>query len=496
MGIQRYSASIDTTIANAFKMDLTTRATGSNMGLADTLETFSIYGQASSASSELSRILIQFPVSDISADRTAGTIPASGSVNFFLRMYNAEHPFTLPKNFDLNILAVSRSWEEGYGLDMDEYTDLTYDDIGSNWINAASGSNNWTTAGGDYYTDTSSSFTASFVDGTEDIELDITTLVEQWVNSAGNVLGSKTNYGLGIKFFDAEETAVRSYYTKKFFARDSEFFLKRPTIEARWDSSTKDNQGSFFLSSSLATATENLNTIYIYNNIRGQLRNIPGVDTGTVLVSIYSGSANNTSPLGSKLLLPVGGGVVATGDTNITGGYVSTGVYSASFAYASSSITTIFPVWHDGTTEYNTGSAIEVNTFDSADFNPHPSYVSNVTNLKDSYTRDEKTTRFRLYVREKDWNPNIYTKASSDIATSIIEDAYYRIYRTIDEFEVVAYGTGSTNHTRLSYDASGSYFDFPMDILEAGYMYAFRFTYRMPDGNYREQPEIFKFRVE
>ena len=104
MGIQRYSASIDTTIANAFKMDLTTRATGSNMGLADTLETFSIYGQASSASSELSRILIQFPVSDISADRTAGTIPASGSVNFFLRMYNAEHPFTLPKNFDLNIL--------------------------------------------------------------------------------------------------------------------------------------------------------------------------------------------------------------------------------------------------------------------------------------------------------------------------------------------------------------------------------------------------------
>ncbi|HAI37435.1 MAG TPA: hypothetical protein DCM40_04490 [Maribacter sp.] len=60
----------------------------------------------------------------------------------------------------------------------------------------------------------------------------------------------------------------------------------------------------------------------------------------------------------------------------------------------------------------------------------------------------------------------------------------------------MAYGTGSTNHTRLSYDASGSYFDFPMDILESGYMYAFRFTYRMPDGNYREQPEIFKFRVE
>jgi hypothetical protein len=105
-------------------------------------------------------------------------------------------------------------------------------------------------------------------------------------------------------------------------------------------------------------------------------------------------------------------------------------------------------------------------------------------------------TRFRLYVREKDWDPNIYTKASSDISTSIIEDGYYRVYRTTDEFEVMAYGTGSTNHTRLSYDASGSYFDFPVDILASGYMYAFKLIYKMPDGNYREQPEIFKFRVD
>ena len=63
MGIARYSASFDTTITNAYRMNMTTRATGSNMGLADTLEVFSIYGQQASASSELARILIQFPVS-------------------------------------------------------------------------------------------------------------------------------------------------------------------------------------------------------------------------------------------------------------------------------------------------------------------------------------------------------------------------------------------------------------------------------------------------
>ena len=499
MGIQRYTASLDTTITNAFKMNLRTRATGSNMGLADTLEVFSIYAQANSSSSELARILIQFPVENIATDRTNKDIPESGSVNFFLRMYNAEHPFTLPKNFDLSIKAISRSWQEGFGLDMDEYTDLTYDEHGSNWINAFSGSNNWTTPGGDFYSDSSSSFTASFIDGTEDLEVDVTTLVEQWLTSSN--LGSKTNYGFGIKFFDAQEGETRSYYTKKFFARSSEFVLKRPSIEARWDSSEKDDSGNFFLSSSLATGTENLNTIYLYNNIRGRLRNIPSVKQGNLLVSVYSGSApGNTEPTGDKITLPVGGGVVANNDVNVTGGYVSPGVYSASFAYTGSA-TTIFAVWHnisldqDERTEFHTAS-LTVKTFDSVDYNPSPRYITKITNLKDTYSRDEKTTRFRLYVREKDWSPNNYTKVTSNVPSVVIDDAYYKVFRTIDDFEVVAYGRGTTNHTRLSYDQSGSYFDFPIDILESGFMYAFKFIYRMPDGNYREQTETFKFRVD
>ena len=510
MGIQRYSASIDTTISNAYQMNLRTRATGSNMGLADTLEVFSIYGQESSASSELSRILIQFPVDVISSDRSTGNIPVSGSASFFLKMYNAEHTHTLPKDFKLTIAALTQSWDEGYGLDMDEYKDLTYSGFGSNWIQASSAtlpataSSDWITAGGDFYSDVSSSFTASFEDGTENICVDITTLVEQWLNSTDNVLGQKPNYGVIIKFPDAQEAEKRSYYTKKFFARHSEYVLKRPSIEARWDSSKRDSAGDFYLSSSLATGDENLNTIYLYNNIRGRLRNIPIVEDGAndILVSIYSGSKDNSVPdSGSKYSLPIGGGVVANNDVNVTGGYVSTGIYSASFAYTGSA-TTIFPVWHnislgqETKVEFHTASAITVKTFDSVDYNPHPEYVTSIVNLRDTYHRDEKSTRFRLYIREKDWNPNIYDRATSDIPTAIVEDAHYRIYRTVDEFEVVSYGTGSTEHTKLSYDTSGSYFDFPMEILEAGYMYAIRFIYKMPDGNYREQPEIFKFRVD
>jgi hypothetical protein len=190
MAIKRYYASKDNTITNAFEENLTTRGTDANMGASDILEVFSIYGQASSASAEASRALIKFDctasTNSIQADRTSGAIPASGSVSFYLRLYNAPHGQTLPKSYTMDVSAVSGSWTEGTGLDMETYKDKG----SSNWVSSSDG-NTWTTAGGDYFADTSSSFSASFDDGTEDIELDITTLVEQWLDSAGNVLGSK-----------------------------------------------------------------------------------------------------------------------------------------------------------------------------------------------------------------------------------------------------------------------------------------------------------------
>jgi len=78
----------------------------------------------------------------------------------------------------------------------------------------------------------------------------------------------------------------------------------------------------------------------------------------------------------------------------------------------------------------------------------------------------------------------------------IIEDGYYKVYRTIDDLDVVAYGTGSLNHTRLSFDVSGNYFDLPVELLEKDYMYGIKLLYKLPNGFYKEQPQTFKFRVE
>ena len=529
MAIKRYDATSDNTISNAFKQDLITRATGSNMGEADILEVFSIYGQsavqgtgseAGNNTQELTRFIIQFPVSgssvgEIKADRTSGDIPASGSVQFYLRLYNAKHGQTLPRGAKYVIQAVSQSWSEGTGLDMEEYKNFGT----SNWLQRKD-ETSWGVPGGEYHT---ASYTATNGTlptyeitqdiGTEDFELNITSLVEEWI------VGNQENYGLGVRLTASQEAyfsssagtdntttgvlhnvsgATRSYYTKKLFARGTEFFFKKPTIEARWNSSEKDNRGNFYYSSSLAPAADNLNTLYLYNYIDGQLKNIPDVGTGAVYVRIYSGSANNTEPSGTNLQLSEGGGVVSSQLFYVTGGYESVGIYTASLAITASTtpLTKLFDVWQSSTgVEYFTGSIIPKERV-ASQTNPTKEYVTTVQNLKFSYNTTENA-RFRIFTRPKNWNPNLYVKATSNIENTVIEDAYYKIIRVQDDFEVIPYGTGSEvlNYTRMSYDVSGNYFDLDISLLQSDAMYGLKFSYYV-NGDYQEQPETFTFRVE
>jgi len=475
--IRRYYATKDNSITNAYQENLTTRGTGSNMGASDILEVFSIYGQQASTSSELMRTIIQFDTNQIATDRTAGRIPASGSVSWYLKMFNAPHSQTVPSDFNLIVSAVSGAWEEGYGLDMDYYEDLTKDVIGSNWIRRT-GSTSWTTAGGDYLTDTSSSFTASFSTGLEDMDLDVTTLVEQWVNSGGNVLGSKDNYGFGIKLPDATETAARSFFTKKFFGRDSEFFFQRPVIEARWDSSRQDDRGAFYASSSLAPAADNLNSLFIHNSIRGRLQNIPTLGSNDIYVNLYD-SLGGTKLAGA-----------------FTGSSPSTGIYKCD-VFLETTASTIHDVWFSGSNEYHSGT-ISVKTFASTAYNPESAYVLSMPRLSKEYRKDQ-THRLDLYAREKNWSPNIYTVAiQASIPSLIIPSASFQVRRSIDDFVVVPYGTGSATvaaHTALSYDVSGSYFDLDTTYLEAGYLYEIQYSFYDEENGWEEQPYRFKFRV-
>lgn len=750
MTIKRYTATKDNVISTAFKENLSNRATTSNMGASDVLELFSIFGQSNSSSLERSRIIAQFPVSSISQDRDNEIIPASGSVNFIVRIGNAEHGQTTPSNFTLSLHPLVQTWDEGRGLDMESYLDSD----ASNWLSRSVGAA-WSNTGSSFINTGLVSnnpipmhYTQTFPVGIEDVEMDVTGLVEEWIKSyksnyvqasgaisfsdssqpennswviirgygaqekkfifthrhettgssttntiyvvtgsvgggipetisnlrdsilsnytgvitasidgynlrltqvtggfAGNLALSQSNTqtyftalsssfaggqglencGVLLKLSGAYEDSSleKSFYTKKLFSRTSEYFFKRPVIEARWDDSIKDDRSNIIRSSSLATAAENLNNIYLYNKRRTGYMNIP--NTGSNLVVQFIPSSSETA------VTVTHNGVA---QTYVTASKVSTGIYKATFAYSGSE-TTLRDVWkrdeytatiagaqavatinvdgipvstetftvedttgatgsfifvgganwsdgskdvdgniriglaaladeealidrmvlvfnaqtdiavtavksdsklrltqdntgsignttidlsgvtniahngdntgfHDGVTfvpdshvytGLYTGSAFTVNNDKTYTAYDVPNYLVNITNLKKHYNSNETAT-FRVYTRNKNWKPNIYTVATQTAPVDTIRDAYYKVRRVADDLTIINFSTGSSPYySALSYDASGSYFDLDMSILEPNYLYEISFLYK--DGNnYIEQKERFKFRVD
>ena len=429
-----------------------------------------------------------------------------------MRLFNAQHSRTVPKDYKLVVNPIGTSWQEGVGLDLETYKDTTNGNTGANWMsasnaaswNSVSGGGDWVSSSADYR------YEQTFETGLEDLEIDITPLVEHWI------AGTVNNYGVGVKLSASYEAvgvsggvgndqsvqvnpngATKSYYTKRFFARKTQYFYKRPLIEARWDSSRQDDRGDFYYSSSLAPAGDNLNTLYLYNYVRGALTDIPDITNGDpIFVNLYSGSS---APTGAALIQSIQSSYMphASAPTFATGGWVSTGIYSCSVCLtaATTVVDPLFDVWSSGTVQYSTGSIVPL-TLKAAQTVAKPVYYLNITNLKRDY-RGNENARFNLYIRNKNWQPTIYTVASNTAPATTIPSASYRVYRVMDGYEAVPYGTGSDLYTMLSYDESGNYFDFDMKTLEPGYEYAFRFAFYDPAlVSWSEQAETFRFRVE
>ena len=637
--IKNYTASADNTIVNAFKEDLQNRATGSNTGMADILEVYSVYGRQTTSSQELSRALIKFPIDQIANDRAQSRIPASGSVNFFLNLYDAETSRTVPRNMRLVVNPLYNDWQEGTGLDLEGYRDVTRTREGSNWMmrantpgvaqiikftftedartayagapsvyiklfNSLTRYNVWfktaaesapsadgtekevdisgaankeaiaevfrgvvgglsdftatrdgavvtvTTAalgpstiasivgtlststavtievtqkgtvetpwnsvsgGGDFLSSSTSPdiyadyhYTQLFESGLENLSINITALVERWLQGPGG--GGIANYGMGIKLTSSQEAkgysqdvhassdlptqniqdgATTSYYTKRFFARGTQYYFKRPTIQAKWDSTRRDHRGQFYISSSLAK-DENINDIYFYNYVRGKLRSIPGY---TPTVSIYSSSAG--TPTSTRLQIKNTSNALVD---SVTSTQVETGVYRARLQVVDN-LSVLNDVWSAGTVQVHTGTIYPVSV-GTAVHSREPTYFVNITNLQNSYMSNQ-TARFNVYIREKNWNPTIYSKAVATAPPLTIPTASYRVLRIFDNIEAVAHDTGSgMSASYLSYDVSGNYFDFDMRLLEPDYEYGFKIAFYDNElSSWQEQNEIFKFRV-
>lgn len=455
--IKRYYATKDNTITNAFRENLSEDGQDANMGASDILEAFSIYGQVESSlgvlSAEEARILIEFDITEIEADITAGELDAAAK--YYLKLFNAPHGRTLPLDFQLEVVPLEEAWEEGTGMDMEDYRDLTYGK-GSSWKQKGAGVA-WTTLGGHFPSGTP--VTATFAEGDEDLSVEITTFVNAWRATPAS------NYGLIVKLPSSATAQTRSYYTKMFFARGTSNFFKKPVIEARWDSQTTDHRKTLLSGQS--------NNIYLYNELRGALTNL----TGPVTVSLYE---------------TLGGSPLATA-TDVATTNPETGVYKA-VVTPTTTASTLYDVWSDNGAEVVTGS-ITVATQTPTGTSPIYDLVVSVLNNQDSHYTGQ-TSRFYFYIREKDWSPNIFTTAASRPDSKVYDNLLYKICKVKTDETIFDYDKTTDKTTTLSYDANGNYFDLDISMLEPNYDYEIKLAlFNVMTKSYQELPFKHRFRV-
>jgi len=434
--------------------------TGSNFGASEILHLHKLCGVSGSAgvsaSSSFAHILTRFDIGEIESLIASGEAQY-GNIRFFLKMSDARHDQTLPTSFDVEVQALDKDWDEGKGRDVDSFSDLGV----ANWVKAKSNVY-WTSPGGDTVGVIANTH---FDDGHEDLEVEVTDIVQQWISYNVN------NNGVMIKISSSQEADNNDYYVKMFHGRETFFKDKRPHLEARWDNSERDDRNNFFFDVS--------GTLYLNHLERGQFTNIPQVGTGQLGVKI----------------IDVSGSLISHVTASWTG---FTGRYSASFAIPSGTYSgSLFTdVWHDISNSsrwFMSGTFPISDSLNVTSVQPKR-YYATVTNLKSTYENDE-VVRMNLFIRPHDYSPARVLTASLDANGIVITKAYYRIINDRTDEVVVPFGTGSLEYTRLSYDQRGNSFKIYMNSLSPGNVYRLSFLFDVDGQRQYIDQQGFKFKV-
>lgn len=453
--IYRIYVAKDTFITNVQKNRV--KQTGSNFGGSETLDLFKKAGTSGAigvaGSASLARVLMQFDFSEISSMTASGKAPATGTL-YTLKLKHATTRETLPSSYDVGIVAVSTSWDEGRGLDVDDYNDLGY----ANWDRAKSNVF-WTSIGGDFVTTSSSSF--HFDTGYEDLTVGMSSLVNSWLT------GGLQNNGFMIKLTGSIEldSEYNDYYIKRFYGRTSNFKDRRPYVEASWDDHVADDRGAMVWGAT--------GSLFMYNKVGGQLADVSmGANAPIVRIADASGTL-----------------------LTLTGSHVGkTGIYSASFALPTGSYSgsVFYDRWGSGSFAFMTGTFM-LSVDGAVQTNSPSQYVGRVKNLRDEYDVTEQP-RMNIAFRTRDYNPTVVLTASMSPPYKIVKKSYYAIENDSTRERVIPFGTGSDNVTRLSYDKNGNFFDFYMSTLHPGNVYRIIFLID-EDGQKQIVDGGFKFKV-
>jgi hypothetical protein len=465
--IYRIFPSKDTWITNLVRQFPTIPVTGSNFGASEILDLFKKAGVSGAlgwnGSSSLGRVLMQFdmsPFQDLTASLQAPVHP-----QWRLHLSDVRHAETLPSSYDIEVLSITTPWDEGPGFDEETFVDLAE----ANWDKAKKNLW-WNTPGGD--TDTTMIAKFHVDQGPENVDVVVTDQIERWLGINALPVFPVDNNGFMVRVSSSQEVDSFDYFVKKFYSRTTNNLDRRPYLEARWDDSIRDDRSNFVFDYS--------GTLYLYNEVRGALTNIPGVTPGpnclTVRLEDLSGTLLTTSASWTGM----------------------TGIYSCSLMLPTGSYSgSLFSdIWYLGSRAYMTGNFRPTDGFSQPTLSPGR-YEVEMPNLKNEYTVDELAD-LRVFVRPFDFNPPVVNTGSVTPVGTIINRGYYRIDNDRTKEQVVPFGTGSyqggTDWTRLSYDGNGNYFDFHMSSLAPGNVYRVVLLFDQ-DGRRQIVDRGFKFRI-
>jgi len=474
------TASSDTYITNKI-IGSSFRATDANVGRAGTLDLFKLYNESnisgSTAPIELSRLLLKFDLNPLREMTGSSLNLNSTSFKCILHLSDIYGGQTTPSNFKVVVMPLSKSFDEGFGLDISQYQDLD----AANFITSSISNGtvySWNTQGADaigllgssnidviasgVINSTMTSFAAEqiFVNGDEDLFLDITRIVS---STLANII---PDYGIRVSFTGSNETDTRTLFVKRFASRHSSNGRKHPRLRVTYDDTVFDDHRNFYF--------DLTGSLFFNNTHRGDYANIlsgssltPLTGQNCILLTLKSGSYTG----------------YFTGSQHYVGSNASTGIYSATFAIPSNETAlrteilnaasaTFTEIWSsiDGSVPFFTGSVVIKGVDRSAFDLDNRRWKVNIINMSESYILSSKP-RFRVFMQRTGVEDDFkISKLPIELKSDIHRNVFYSI-RDFHSNEVIIPFDSTTNATRISTDKSGMYFDLYMDSFEPGRVY-------------------------
>ena len=492
---------------------ITEYSTTANFGLTPVLEVWNKINDRRSDRKEWARMLLKFGLTSLSAGIVStGKYPdprTDSAVSAYIYMFNTPSTDTVPENFDIWSFPLTSNWIQGRGLDNDNFSNTGFANAlsATNLIpwtdsNGTTGANNF--LGYDDAVYDSNSGSASFVNGQENLKIEVTDYFKAFLNYATGTSianGGSADHGFLLRMSNAQEckdateataagvatsVSADNFYSKKFYSRETNT-QKAPYLQLEWPGAIKDDRKSIKFSRS--------GLLYYYSVVDGALADLNGTGPfpGHVTLSA-DGNATVAGSTGIYLGIAVSAARASKGIYKINVGDAGTETAAAGLTGINigvSGATSFTDSWTVTTAgEYRTDS------FSFSCILPtsgHSSYTTanyqiTLSNLVPKF-QPGTIQRIRVNIKDRTTSLKSVTGSSTAMNNYVVKSGKIQIReKYTDDIEV--------NNFDISYDSEGNFFDLDTNLLYPGIPYkVFMQLDARGDTFYYDFPEKWDFVV-